>query len=70
MALRRGSAVWVEDKECAWAEAEVVDPKEKLVVVVTPQGKKVAILFRFFFLSFFLSFDLILGFVVVCDEFA
>ncbi|XP_020104784.1 protein OPAQUE1-like isoform X3 [Ananas comosus] len=41
MALRRGSAVWVEDKECAWAEAEVVDPKEKLVVVVTPQGKKI-----------------------------
>lgn len=39
-------AVWLEDKQSAWVEAEVVDVRDKSVVV-TSQGKKVY-LFEFF----------------------
>nr|XP_019710669.1 protein OPAQUE1-like [Elaeis guineensis] len=41
MSYRKGAAVWVEDKQCAWAEAEVVDVRDKSVVVTTSQGKKI-----------------------------
>ncbi|WOL20211.1 myosin-15 isoform X1 [Canna indica] len=44
MSCRKGSKVWIEDKDSAWVEAEVVDVKDKLVVVVVPvQRKKVTV---------------------------
>lgn len=53
MSYRKGSKVWLEDKDSAWVEAEVVDVKDKLVVVFLPlQRKKVAC---FFSLSSFLG---------------
>ncbi|RXH73031.1 hypothetical protein DVH24_012715 [Malus domestica] len=41
MSLRRGSKVWVEDRDLAWAPAEVADWKGKQLQVVTASGKKV-----------------------------
>lgn len=41
MSLRKGSNVWIEDKERAWIPAEVVDVAENHAVVVTDTGKKV-----------------------------
>ncbi|XP_072981787.1 protein OPAQUE1-like [Typha latifolia] len=41
MEFRKGSTVWVEDKQCAWIEADVFDVKDKLVAVITTQGKKI-----------------------------
>ncbi|XP_068326692.1 myosin-15-like [Pyrus communis] len=41
MSLRRGSKVWVEDRDLAWALAEVADWKGKQLQVVTASGKKV-----------------------------
>ncbi|XP_058078389.1 myosin-15 isoform X2 [Magnolia sinica] len=41
MNFRKGYNVWVEDSDCAWAPAEVVDVGEKRVIVVTDRGKKV-----------------------------
>ncbi|KNA05554.1 hypothetical protein SOVF_189230 [Spinacia oleracea] len=39
--LRKGSNVWVEDKELAWIPAEVIDFNGKQVQVLTSSGKKV-----------------------------
>ncbi|WJZ84936.1 hypothetical protein VitviT2T_004510 [Vitis vinifera] len=41
MSLRKGSKVWVEDRELAWVAAEVVDFVGKQVQVVTASRKKV-----------------------------
>jgi hypothetical protein len=41
MSYRKGSKVWVEEKGEGWLEAEVVDAKERAVVVLTSQRKKV-----------------------------
>ncbi|PIN09219.1 Myosin ATPase [Handroanthus impetiginosus] len=41
MTLRKGSKVWVEDKDSAWDAAEVVDFVGKQVQVLTSSGKKV-----------------------------
>ncbi|XXG40756.1 hypothetical protein AAC387_Pa01g1394 [Persea americana] len=41
MSLRKGSNVWIEDKERAWIPAEVVDVAENHAVVVTDTGKKI-----------------------------
>ena len=41
MSLRKGSKVWVEDRDLAWVAAEVVDFVGKQVQVVTASGKKV-----------------------------
>lgn len=41
MTLRKGSKVWVEDKDVAWIEAEVIDFIGKQVQVLTSSGKKV-----------------------------
>ncbi|PKA47048.1 hypothetical protein AXF42_Ash011722 [Apostasia shenzhenica] len=43
MSFRRGANVWLEDKDLAWMEAEVVEVREKLVVAVTAQGKRVSV---------------------------
>ncbi|KAG0503625.1 hypothetical protein HPP92_003697 [Vanilla planifolia] len=41
MSFWRGSIVWVEDKENAWVEGEVLDVKNGTAVVNTAQGKRV-----------------------------
>ena len=41
MNLRKGSKVWVDDRDLAWVAAEVVDSAGKQVQVVTDSGKKV-----------------------------
>ncbi|PSS11638.1 Myosin-15 like isoform 1 [Actinidia chinensis var. chinensis] len=41
MSLRKGSRVWVEDKDLAWVAAEVLDFVGKQVQVATCSGKKV-----------------------------
>lgn len=41
MSLRKGSNVWIEDKERAWIPADVVDVSETHAVVVTDAGKKI-----------------------------
>ncbi|KAL0313786.1 UNVERIFIED_CONTAM: Myosin-15, partial [Sesamum calycinum] len=41
MTLRKGSKVWVEDKDSAWVAAEVVDFLGKQVLLLTVSGKKV-----------------------------
>ncbi|XAR57538.1 Myosin ATPase [Bertholletia excelsa] len=41
MSLRKGSQVWVEDKDQAWVAAQVLDSVGKQVQVVTASGKKV-----------------------------
>ncbi|KAL7159103.1 hypothetical protein ABFS83_01G006500 [Erythranthe nasuta] len=41
MTLRKGSKVWVEDKDLAWIEAEVIDFTAKHAQVLTSSGKKV-----------------------------
>lgn len=41
MSYRKGSKVWVEDKDLAWTEGEVVEAKDKLVTVLAAQRKKV-----------------------------
>ncbi|XP_020571362.1 protein OPAQUE1-like [Phalaenopsis equestris] len=44
MSFGRGAKVWVEDKESAWVEAEVVEVRDKsFVVTTTPRGKKVSV---------------------------
>ncbi|KAM0836949.1 hypothetical protein ACQ4PT_061982 [Festuca glaucescens] len=44
MSYRKGSKVWVEEKGEGWLEAEVVDAKERAVVVLTSQRKKISVL--------------------------
>ncbi|GAU47951.1 hypothetical protein TSUD_06850 [Trifolium subterraneum] len=41
MNVRKGSTVWVPDKELAWIPAEVIDSDGKFVQIVTDSGKKV-----------------------------
>lgn len=41
MSLRKGSKVWVEDRDFAWVAAEVLDFVGKQVRVSTATGKKV-----------------------------
>lgn len=41
MSLRKGSKVWVEDRDLAWVAAEVVDFAGKQVQLVTSSQKKV-----------------------------
>ncbi|ONK66111.1 uncharacterized protein A4U43_C06F4260 [Asparagus officinalis] len=41
MSFRKGSKVWVEDKDLSWTEAEVVEVKDKLVSLITAQRKKI-----------------------------
>lgn len=41
MTLRKGSKVWVEDRDSAWVAAEVSDFIGKHVQVLTQHGKKV-----------------------------
>lgn len=48
MNLRKGSKVWVEDKDLAWVAAEVVsDSVGRHVQVLTATGKKVIIDFSY-----------------------
>lgn len=51
MTLRKGSTVWVEDKDSAWVAAEVTDFIGKQLQLLTVSGKKVIFFFEFF--SFF-----------------
>lgn len=44
MSLRKGSKVWLEDRDLSWVPAEVADCKGKQVQVVAASGKKVKIL--------------------------
>lgn len=44
MSYRKGSKVWVEEKGEGWLEAEVVDAKDRAVVVLTSQRKKISVL--------------------------
>lgn len=41
MSLRKGSKVWVEDRDFAWVAAEVLDFVGKQVRVATVNAKKV-----------------------------
>ena len=41
MTVRKGSKVWVDDRDLAWTAAEVVDYVGKQVQVLTVSGKKV-----------------------------
>jgi myosin-5 len=41
MSYRKGLKVWVEEKGEGWVEAEVAEAKERAVVVLTSQRKKV-----------------------------
>lgn len=41
MGYRKGTAVWVEDKDHAWVEAEVIETSEKSISVLTTDGRKV-----------------------------
>lgn len=41
MSLRKGSNVWIEDKELAWIPAEVVDVAGNHAVIITDAGNKV-----------------------------
>lgn len=50
MSLRKGSKVWVEDRDLAWAAAKVVDCVGKQARVVTASGKKVEQIFSLLFL--------------------
>ncbi|XP_062101076.1 myosin-15 [Humulus lupulus] len=43
MSLRKGSKVWVEDRNLAWVAAEVIDYGGKQVLVVTVSGKKILV---------------------------
>ncbi|KAK2452762.1 hypothetical protein P8452_00475 [Trifolium repens] len=43
MNVRKGSTVWVPDKELAWIPAEVIDSDDKFVQIVTDSGKKVSV---------------------------
>lgn len=45
MSFERGAKVWVEDKELAWVEADVVEVRDKFFVVRTHKGKKVSLVF-------------------------
>ncbi|KQK01634.1 protein OPAQUE1 [Brachypodium distachyon] len=44
MSYRRGSKVWVEEKGEGWVEAEVVEVKDRAVLVLTSQRKKITVL--------------------------
>lgn len=44
MNVRKGSTVWVPDKELAWVAAEVIDSDDNSVHLVTDSGKKVSFL--------------------------
>ena len=52
MSVRRGSKVWVEDRDSAWSAAEVVDYVGKQVQVVTVSGKKVGDFWSWFRIHF------------------
>jgi hypothetical protein len=41
MSYRKGSKVWVEEKGEGWLEAEVVESKDRAIIVLTSQRKKV-----------------------------
>ncbi|RLM80962.1 myosin-15-like isoform X2 [Panicum miliaceum] len=43
MSYRKGSKVWVEEKGEGWVEAEVTEAKERAVVVLTSQRKKITV---------------------------
>ncbi|XP_010526029.1 PREDICTED: myosin-15 [Tarenaya hassleriana] len=43
MNMRRGSKVWVEDKDLAWVAAEIVGSSDKKVQVEIASGKKVSV---------------------------
>ncbi|GMN63257.1 hypothetical protein TIFTF001_032374 [Ficus carica] len=43
MSVRKGSKVWVDDRDLAWTAAEVVDYVGKQVQVLTVSGKKVSV---------------------------
>jgi Myosin N-terminal SH3-like domain len=51
MGYRKGTAVWVEDKDHAWVEAEVIQSSDKSVSVLTTDGRKVLLFIRFCFLK-------------------
>lgn len=58
--------VWVEDKDAAWIEAEVVDVRDKTLVVVTAARKKVCVFFNGSFIVTWFSF---VGFVLCFPDF-
>lgn len=41
MSYRKGSKVWVEEKGEGWVEAEVVEVKDRAIVMLTSHRKKV-----------------------------
>ncbi|KAG2654452.1 protein OPAQUE1 [Panicum virgatum] len=43
MSYRKGSKVWVEEKGEGWVEAEVTEAKERAVLVLTSQRKKITV---------------------------
>ncbi|BAH94818.1 Os10g0339332 [Oryza sativa Japonica Group] len=40
MSYRKGSKVWVEEKGEGWVEAEVVEVKDRAIVMLTSHRKK------------------------------
>lgn len=67
MSLRKGSKVWVEDRDFAWVAAEVLDFVGKQVRLSTVTGKKVGIFLPDDFFSFFQNFEAIGNDVANCD---
>lgn len=63
MSLRKGSKVWVDDKNLAWVAAEVLDCGGKQVQVLTVSGKKVEVTVPppFFVLFFSKFIELLFG---------
>jgi len=45
MSMRRGTKVWVHDRDFAWIPAEVLESSAKNVTVATASGNKVRVLF-------------------------
>ncbi|KAG1334298.1 putative protein OPAQUE1 [Cocos nucifera] len=43
MSFQKGSKVWLQDKEYAWVEAEVIDARDKLLVVTTARRTKIMV---------------------------
>ncbi|XP_073014429.1 protein OPAQUE1-like isoform X1 [Typha latifolia] len=43
MSFRKGSKVWLVDKDSAWVEGEVIDVRDKVMVVATAQRNKITI---------------------------
>lgn len=55
MNLRKGSKVWVPDRDLAWVPAEVLESAGKQVRLVTASGKNVRISLKYYLNCFAFS---------------